>query len=378
MKTYKAVDRLARGKKVYAVEWWEGRTHRSKRFLSDAERREFLKKKRNEDDTLQKVARRAKAAGDYVARFSRLTPEEQNALLGALEAMRAAGGGAEDVREAAAAHASGLGGGHTVREAVEAHVEEVARLRRPRTAEERKRILMGLVREHGDLPLGKLSRAVCREWISGKDLSIPTSAHRHAALSALLHDCVRRDWLKGNPMEGLAKPRAGRREEVAIFTPADAEKLLRTAERTAPELVPYLAIGLFAGLRPERELALLEGRDVDLEGKEIYVRRGNAKTGQERTVPVSENLCAWLRKYPVGEKVWYGRMTLRRVVKESGVEWKHDAMRHSRASYRLAQTRDATRTADEMGHDVATLKRHYANRRIPASEVARFWKIRPK
>jgi len=60
------------------------------------------------------------------------------------------------------------------------------------------------------------------------------------------------------------------------------------------------------------------------------------------------------------------------------VAWPPDVLRHTYASFRLAMLRDPARVADEMGHDVAVLKRHYANRRIPPADVKRFWAIRPQ
>ena len=374
---FKLESTRAGGKIRYRASWWEGRKHRSRTFESEEERQEWVKARRDEEKERRGVQRTARRSGDYVVKFSKLETEVQAALLGAWECIRASGGGSKEVREAAEAMADGLGGGVTVAEAVDAHVEEVRRTRRPGTAKDRAWQLKPLREMWGRRKLGELSRGACRDWISQGNTA-SARAHRHGALSALLRDCVRREWLRQNPMEGFSKPAEGKREEVEIFPAEVAERLLRTAEEKEPGMVPYYAIGLFAGLRPQRELRELAGRDIDLEGGEIYVRWGSTKTGQSRSVPVSPNLRAWLDCYPVKGRVGWNLYAHKRVLEAAGVKWSQDVMRHTRASYRLAETRDAVRTADEMGHNVATLKRHYANRRIPEAEVERFWGILPK
>ena len=380
MTTYRTRDFKKRdGTTSFRVTWFDrSHRHKCKTFESKEARWKFIREMKQEDNAKKEVERQARRSGDYVARFSRLDTETQNLLLGSLDAVVAAGGLAEDVKEAVDLYVPGLGGGHTVQEAIEAHLEEVARLRRPKTFKGRRDYLRPFAKAFGDVPLGRLTRADCRGWILEKDLTVSKSEHRHKALSALLRYCVRREWLRANPMDGLEKPRPDRPEEVRIFSVKEAQRLLRAAEKVSPRMVPFYAIGLFAGLRPERELPGLEGRDVDLKGGEIYVRRKLAKTGNERMVPISGNLRAWLERYPVGERVGWSGTEHKRVLKAAKLAWSQDVMRHTRASFRLAQTRDAVRTADEMGHEVATLKRHYANRRIPSEEVEKFWKIAPK
>ena len=372
MTTYK----MSKSRKGWKAEWWEKGKHHSKTFPAEEQRNSFVKNREGARRDFADLRKAAKRAGEYVVRFSKLCVEDQNALLGAFEIVRAAGGGIEELTAAARECAERMGGGITVREAVASHLEEVKRTRSARTAQERAWYLGKLLEDYGDEKLCAMTRGRCKEWVD-KGSSLSLRAHRHASLSALLGDCARREWIRENPLLGIQKPRCGRKEEVRIFTAKEAESLLRAAEKSAPKLVPYFAIGLFAGLRPEKELPQLEERDIDLDGKEIYVRRGNAKTGQERSVPISPNLLTWLKVHPVHGRVWFGREAFRKTRVESKVAWTPDAMRHSRASYRLAQTRDPIRTADEMGHDVATLKRHYANRRIPKAECSEFWSIIP-
>ena len=63
----------------------------------------------------------------------------------------------------------------------------------------------------------------------------------------------------GNPAEKSARAKAIE-SAIGILTVDETARLLETA---APELVPYIAIGAFAGLR-RAELERLDWREVDL------------------------------------------------------------------------------------------------------------------
>ncbi len=376
MRRFKTSEyRLKSGGETFRARWFVGRTWHSKTFQTAADRLSWIREQLREDRAREAVQRTARTAGEYVARFSRLPEDVQSALLAQWDDIRNAGGKASDIRSAGEDHVGRMGGGVTVAEAVEGHLRALDGTRSSRTVYERRRYLAEIVRERGGEHLCALTRAVCIEWINRGTVS--TVSHRHAALSAFLAWAARMDMVKASPIAGLPKPAASRAEEVAIFSAAEAETVMRTVVRVAPRLVPYAAIGLFAGLRPDKELRRLEARDVDLEGGAIYIRRKNAKTGQARMVPIAGNLKAWLAAYPIDVAVWWSRSAWRRVQAETGLEFAHDVMRHTRASFRLAETMDAVRTAEEMGHDVAVLRSNYANRRIPPAEVGRFWGIRP-
>jgi integrase len=139
-------------------------------------------------------------------------------------------------------------------------------------------------------------------------------------------------------------------------------------------MVPYLAIGLFAGIRP-MEIGRLHRSDVG--GHHIEITAAKAKTRKRRLVTLSDNLKAWLAlggDLPLTNK----RKRLKRILDESGVSWSPDIMRHSYASYHLALHQSADKTALEMGHrDTNMLFRHY--RELVTKEAAiGYWNIGPK
>lgn len=97
---------------------------------------------------------------------------------------------------------------------------------------------------------------------------------------------------------------------------------------------------------------------------------------QRRLVPVSDNLHAWLAPSRgisgavMPPAITYRRKFLR-ALKAAGIEsWLANALRHSFASYRLADTQDAAKTALELGHtESRTLFRPY--RELVTPEAAK-------
>ena len=62
---------------------------------------------------------------------------------------------------------------------------------------------------------------------------------------------------------------------------------------------------------------------------------------------------------------------------EKPVKWKANALRHSYASYRFAQTGDAGRAAGELGNSAAVVHRHYRDLVKPA-DAERWVAVKPK
>jgi integrase len=78
----------------------------------------------------------------------------------------------------------------------------------------------------------------------------------------------------------------GKGGEIGIFTPAEMRWLLAVAK---PEIVPFLAIGAFAGLRTA-EITRLDWSKVNLAKRFIEVTAQSAKTASRRIVPMADNL----------------------------------------------------------------------------------------
>jgi hypothetical protein len=68
---------------------------------------------------------------------------------------------------------------------------------------------------------------------------------------------------------------------------------------------------------------------------------------------------------------------MNKLAKAAGfTEWPHNALRHSFASYHLAQYGDATKTAFQMGNDAVVVHNHYKGL-VSNGDVQRYWSLRP-
>jgi len=160
------------------------------------------------------------------------------------------------------------------------------------------------------------------------------------------------------------KSKKTKSQEISVFEPLDIQKLLVAAESAAPELIIPLAVQAFAGLR-RSEMGELKWGDIG--DDYIKVRADISKTSSRRTVPILPPLVALLEKVGRGcaDRLIYQktdnayRKRKDKVVKESGVAWIHNGLRHSFVTYRLIASGNADRTALEAGHTTAILHKHY-------------------
>ena len=401
---------------AWLADWWEPREgggyyHRKHQEETRPKLDAWIEAEHRKRISDKKLFHRKERRGDNVVTLANLTPKEKAALATALASLRAAGGGAHSLADAARTYAKThlTGAKKKIWRIAGEHLRAVRQRRRPATYADRRRNLAPLVAEHGRKLAATLTPAQAEDWIFAANTESMTAARRRAA-HALFEFATRRGYIERNPVATVERVESPAREEVCILTAADAAELMGRAEKHAPALVPYLAIGLFAGLRPMNELRGLDWkRDIDLAGGNITVRRASSKTNRARLVPISPNLRAWLETVPPSRRtgrIFFSRRLLdwiagkeprqdrriqcpgkiKRKAEAEGkktrmefepIPWGQDILRHTRTSYRLAETKNAPLVAEEGGHTLAIMPQHYANRTIRAAEVEAFWNIMP-
>jgi integrase len=228
------------------------------------------------------------------------------------------------------------------------------------------------------------------KWIAERagGLSALTRLHYRRCLHRLFSFAFKRGYCAANPAAVLEKPALDEKEP-EIHRPDEVRAILAQAQETAPRMIPYLAIGYFAGLRTENELARLDWREIDLVENIIKVSPATAKKRRSRYVTISANLAAWLLPHRETDgRIFYSRRAFRNIIaklnearaqaRKPEIQWPRNAMRHSFASYHLAAHNDAALTSAQLGHadgnDV--LFQHY-RKLVKAKEAAEFWNIKP-
>jgi integrase len=218
-----------------------------------------------------------------------------------------------------------------------------------------------------------LTVAQIEAWIRSLDIGTVSRESYRRNVSVLLEFGRRRGYLRANPAADI-KIRRRPEGEVSILTPDELRNLL---SKCAPEIVPYVAICAFAGLRPSEAASLLWS-DIRLDTMQIEVRARHSKTRRYRLVPIQPNLSEWLMRYRSdGGSVYYSRRRFREAYKAAGMdEWKMDILRHSYGTYRLPILKSADALALEMGNSPDVIFRHY---RRPMNEVSAsaYFDLRP-
>ena len=211
-------------------------------------------------------------------------------------------------------------------------------------------------------------------WLAGIKGAPTTRANYRRILSNFFTFAKSRGYCGENPVTATARPKVVS-SPPGILTPKETAALLTNCP---PEILPALAIGAFAGLRAA-EIARLDWGQVNLERGFIEVTAENAKSAKRRLVKITDNLKAWLAPHALTE----GRVSVSEMVYRTRLEvakdaaglkqWPANALRHSFASYHLAQGQDAAKTALQLGHaGTEILFEHYRELAEPKDGIAYF------
>jgi integrase len=216
-------------------------------------------------------------------------------------------------------------------------------------------------------------------WLRNLDCGPKSRANFRANVGVLFSYAERRRMIDSNPILRTARPKLIDKAP-EIFSVDDLAALLNAATSSAPDVVPMLAIGAFAGLR-EAEIKRLEWAEIDLRRELIEVKAAKAKTARRRIIEIQPNLREWLTPYsemtdavvPVN-----ARKKLDLVRKTAGLtRWPQNGLRHSYASYRLAATHDAPRVASELGHTSPQMLYSTYRELVLPEDAQRYWKLIP-
>jgi len=279
-------------------------------------------------------------------------------------------------------HARPAGGTITIQKLVE---EFLAAKRKAGKRESylsvQKVVLGGFARSFDkDRNANEIGRQNIEAYLDGKNWTLRTRRNVQRDLHNLFGFALLRKYCASNPVAEL--------EEISFTEPApgilsvtEAAALLTSAEQYKDGLMlPYVALGLFAGLRTV-ELEKLDWQEIDLAEKTVEITAEKAKTRARGIVDLSDNLIEWLRPYkkrngsiaPIGPCHHF-----RDVRKQAKIpNWPKNAMRHSAASYHLAQHKNAALTANLLRHEnTRTLFAHYREL-VKPKDAEKYWQIKP-
>jgi integrase len=232
-------------------------------------------------------------------------------------------------------------------------------------------------------PIAGITSTEIDEWLrslsdkeTGKRLSPITRNNFRRLLIVAFNFARDRGYRADNPAKKTAKAKVIQ-TPVGILT---VDETVRLLENAPANVVPYVAIGAFAGLR-RSELERLDWTEVDLEANLIEVMAKNAKSARRRFVRIQPNLAKWLQPYRRSS----GSVTppdyrelLDSARKGAKIDdWPQNALRHSFASYHLAHFNNAGALALELGHTNSNLVFQHYRQLVRPKETHRYWNILP-
>ncbi len=244
----------------------------------------------------------------------------------------------------------------------------------------------------GNLPLFRIKESAIERFIEtrkSKNGGPPTKVTKRnwkVRISAFFNWCISKNYCEANPTARLRYK--ARPSDPQIIPTEDVKLLLKIAQENPryKGLINYLAIGFFAGVRPD-ELRRLQWKDIRIQGEQptIFVPAAIAKVGASRSVAIYDTLHRFLKKYekePIRGKNFNKlfeelRMKAGYSMKgQPGKKWVPDGMRHTFASMHVAKYRNEEELATLMGNSVGVIRDHYKKTLDPLV-ADEFWKITP-
>jgi integrase len=219
-----------------------------------------------------------------------------------------------------------------------------------------------------------------QKWLDSEGFSMITRRNYIRDLGILWAFAVQQGYCAENAARTIEYPTLDDTPP-AILTIDQCVSLLNAAADSHPELLPYVAVGLFAGLRSS-EIEALNWEEIDFSSRTIEVKAAKSKTRKRRLVDISDALEAWLLPYQgaTGNLVSRGwRDRFQKLTKAAGFsKWPANALRHSFASYHLAKYRNAHSSALQLGHSkTETLFAHYREL-VKPFEADKYWTLSPE
>jgi integrase len=283
----------------------------------------------------------------------------------------------------------------TVAEIVEQLIADtIASGRREKTTTDLRYRLGAFSKEFGARKLSEITLPQLQEWSNAPSLSAVSRRHMLTKLSQLYRYSEKRGWCEKNIAAYISRPSIAEGEPDFLTVPQCARLL-----ENAPDfdLLPYVVLGLFTGIR-KNELERLSWEKVKLSEGVIIIDGSVAKTKSRRVIDLNDTAKAWLAtcaKFAghVVEQVNFRKRldALRRAArfgtpgtetkkeKAAGIvlePWPENALRHTAASYTYAISQDAVRVSAMLGNSPDVLHRHYRGL-VTKADAERFFALRP-
>lgn len=216
-------------------------------------------------------------------------------------------------------------------------------------------------------PMDEITAVQIRDWI--ERLKEPVSQKSELIDLRTLFSYAERNYGIENVAKLVPFPKVIGKEP-GIFTVEQVKTLLCRVHEKQPEMMRFVALALFAGVRPDEAQRLKP--DCVTDGYivvPVSVVKGNRR---RRLVKVNDAFLAW---WNLGGTLPVKKWQVQRV-RDLVQPWPHDALRHSFVSYHSALFGEVE-TATAAGHSVRISETHY-KATVTRESATDFWSLRPE
>lgn len=241
------------------------------------------------------------------------------------------------------------------------------------------------LREYLDKPLGR----------SAKVPSLKTWNNRRGYLSTFFKFCLSNKYVAENPVLDVPQFKIKKARGTAETLSAEkAKEFMLWLENYRGKqnktgtwwgkpgcMVPYFALALFAGIRPDwkdGEIKKIKPEHIRFDTNVILIEPEVSKVNEKRSIKLQPNLKMWLEKYPLDEyPILPGRFRDMWVDVRKEIELPHDVLRHTFISMTVGAFRSVGDASLQAGNSEAVIRKHYLDLKS-VEEADQFWRICPK
>ena len=257
---------------------------------------------------------------------------------------------------------------------------------KPRTMKTYRGYVNNFAAAFPDRDIGSLTAHEIETWLLERFPNPVSRNNNRRVLLNFFNVAKKKKYVASNPVSEIGTA-AEPSHEVGILRPEQVANLLIHSET---EILPYFALAVFAGIRPEElkkpaEVATktseLLWSDIKWKQGIIRIRAEVSKVGKARNITIEPNLREWLHPFEhlhgkVCTPSWL--RLFRKTRRDAGIKnWPSDCLRHSFATYWLEKYKDAPQLALQMGNSVDVILSHYHKVLDEPEDAARFWDIKP-
>jgi len=230
---------------------------------------------------------------------------------------------------------------------------------------------------------------------STKKPTLKTWNNRRGYLSTFFKFCLANGYVAENPILEIPQYKLKKARGTAeTLTAERARELMQFLETYRGNqnkgdtwwgvpgcMVPYYALTLFAGIRPDwsdGEIGKLPVDDIQFDTGVIRIEPSVSKINEARRIKIQPNLRMWLEQYPLDKFPIIPRRRFRHMLRDvrQRFELPHDVMRHTYISMTVGAFLSVGDAALQAGNTEQIIRRHYLDLKSE-EEADQFWQIVP-